>query len=331
MTALEQWTRDAVEALQRRIDDCDAQPDFLDVVHRAHALDPKVVPSSAIERADALAPVVALHPSEPTNGSDHAALDGLLADVRQAVERKIEAHGPPGPMPTAATADRRGWWWLAGAVAAAVVLWLASGPVLQMLETATEAGPDTREQAVRLHDEAGTTGAVEVVPPKPRTHRSAPPPEAPTDATEPPPEPSDVSDTDATPSPARRRSQRDRIAALTEQAQRAWADGDRARAERLFRTITQIGGRSAAAQMAYADLFTLAHQRHDVAAQRRWWRAYLRRFAHGRFADDAQAGLCRTAAAAERRACWTDYLADRPKGSFRGEARTTIERATKTP
>ena len=49
--------------------------------------------------------------------------------------------------------------------------------------------------------------------------------------------------------------------------------------------------RDAGEAQAYADLFTLAHQARDDKAQRKWWRAYLRRFPHGRFADDSRAGF----------------------------------------
>ena len=73
-------------------------------------------------------------------------------------------------------------------------------------------------------------------------------------------------------------------------------------------------------EMAHADLFTLASQARDVGLLRKRWKAYLGRFGRGRFADDARAGLCRTAAAAQRDGCWAQYLEDFPKGSFRAEA-----------
>ena len=108
---------------------------------------------------------------------------------------------------------------------------------------------------------------------------------------------------------------------LAGEAQAHWRAGRRDEAQRLFARIVARGGRSRAAEMAFADLFTLAHQQGDAGAQRRWWRAYLRRFPKGRFADDARAGLCRGEARAEQGACWAEYLEDFPHGSFREEAR----------
>jgi hypothetical protein len=109
----------------------------------------------------------------------------------------------------------------------------------------------------------------------------------------------------------------DQLRALAEEAHRLWRAGDRAGAEAKFERIVKLGGRSSAAELAYGDLFALARQLHDAGKQRARWRAYVKRFPKGRFADDARAGLCRAGGDAS---CWRDYLRDFPRGSYRSEA-----------
>ena len=48
------WIAEVDAALRRRIADADAQPDFLDVVARARALDPEAFDDEALQQAEAL-------------------------------------------------------------------------------------------------------------------------------------------------------------------------------------------------------------------------------------------------------------------------------------
>lgn len=140
---------------------------------------------------------------------------------------------------------------------------------------------------------------------------------------EPTPEPEPV----AEPTPAARRDRkREALRRLDEQAQSRLAAGDVAGAERAYRAIVRSGGHGALAELAYGDLFTLAHGRGDAKAQRELWQEYLRRFPRGRFADDARAGLCRRAAAAERTHCWERYLDDFPTGAYHRQAARALSR-----
>ena len=331
MSEREPWEHDVVSALERRIAAHGARPDFLDVVERAHALDPLAVPEEALAEADALAVELA-EAEERGPAGEEAVVDAWLHDVRAAVERKLEARrehelpalqGPPA---------RRGMWWLVGAaVAAAALLVVGVGQAVRMVADPVEPA----EQAQHINDGGGATGTVDVVAPRP--HPIVTPRRAPTDArVEPPPivEPEAIApvpaiEADATAAESRTSASRsdrdrDRFGALAEAAQAHWRAGRRAEAQRLFAKIVAEAGRARAAELAYADLFTLASQAGDAAAQRQWWKSYLRRFPRGRFADDARAGLCRGAAAGKRAECWQAYLDDFPHGSFRGEARGAL-------
>ncbi len=320
------WLGDVSAALDRRIAAAGVQPDFLDVVTRAHELDPELVPAECIEEADALAPVLDID-ADQDQGSveEEARLDDWLGDVRAAVERKVEQRAEgPSPQLNAPT-DRRGAWWIGGAVlAAAIVLVLGIGLVVQVLDMGLTEAPD---QALRIQEPDDTTGQsleileqseAEPVPsPRPRMQtREVVEHEAVVIPEEREPE--------AKALPTRRRrapSKTERLKAMADQAQEHWRAGRRAEARRLFERIVSEGGRHRAVQMAYADLFTLASQAGDRGAQRTSWQGYLRRFPRGRFADDARAGLCRTAPSSRRGSCWDEYLSDFPQGSFRAEAR----------
>jgi hypothetical protein len=117
----------------------------------------------------------------------------------------------------------------------------------------------------------------------------------------------------------------ERVRRLDEEARRQLAAGELHAATATLREIVRRGGRGSIAQLAYGDLFTLAHQRGDAKAQRTLWRDYLRKFPRGRFADDARAGLCRHAKASEREACWSAYVSDFPRGAYRDQAARAVD------
>ena len=141
-------------------------------------------------------------------------------------------------------------------------------------------------------------GAASKREPRPRPHK----PERVT----PPPTPSDTA-------PAE-----DPLSALDREAQARWQSGDLRGAADKFAEIVQRAPGSRAAETAYGDLFALENQLGgDLVSL---WRAYLRQFPRGRYADDARAGVCRRAPADARSSCWRDYLAAHPDGAHRPEA-----------
>ncbi len=111
------------------------------------------------------------------------------------------------------------------------------------------------------------------------------------------------------------------LAALDAEAQRKWKAGDTAGAEAAFREIIRLGGRGRYAELAFGDLFTLAHQAGDLRREQKLWRRYLARFPRGRFADDVRAWQCRRAAGPDAPRCWRRYLEDWPQGTHRLEAK----------
>jgi hypothetical protein len=322
MTERERWLDEVTATLERRIAAAGARPDFLDVVARAHAIDPQAVPADERQVVEALGlEPEAVVTGEPSPTRQEAILDEWLGDVRAAMEGHLEARRR-GPTPVLAVRrERRAAWWIAGAaLAAGIVLVLGAMQVVRRVAM----DPDVRsEQALHLSDRPEPAGEVAEQAPE-RASEAQPravvepetvePEASEPEASEPePPAPLATSD---------RSALAKELATLADEAQAHWRAGRRDEAQRLFARIVARGGRSRAAEMAFADLFTLAHQRADARSQRRWWQAYLRRFPAGRFADDARAGLCRGRARAEQETCWAEYLEDFPHGSFRAEART---------
>lgn len=310
------------EALEHGASRALPPPDFRAVVDRAHHLDPSVVDETAVRAAAELAPVV---PLRPRSGQDDARLDVFLQDVRAGLERSVEERrlrpiprlpSPPRRRPAVA-------WTVTGLAAAAV---LVLGLVSPRLMRPSRSGPSDRS-AAGLQSE----GAPVVHRARQRGSEDRPPQSAPsTDPTPPPPpiEPDDPPP-ELDPPVVRPRQSRAQPAEtdlnahlrrLDAEAQERWRAGDLHGAEERFREIVRLAGRGPMAELAYGDLFAIADRSRSVAARRRLWTRYLRRFPRGRFADDARAGLCRHAPAADRAACWDDYLRDMPTGSYRREA-----------
>lgn len=321
---------DARAGIVAMIDDARPEPCWDDVLARARALHPSRFGSEDDE------PVVHLHdrakPASAAAHPDDAEFGAWIDDARQAVQRTVQQRRRQ-PVPAAPVVDRPRRstlrWAVAGlatvAAAAAVLMLLDTRPL--SLSEADSGSPGQAARSVQSGDTTGTAEAVERVQPE-----RAMPPRAPAVSPAPPPpdvepavEPERVapSPQDRTRGTSRRADRQARLAALAAEAQARWRAGDHAGARQRFATIVRVGGRSRAAELAYGDLFALARQAGQAKEQRTLWRAYLRRFARGRFADDARAGLCRQIAADTdaRRTCWRRYLDDFPKGSFRSEAR----------
>lgn len=231
--------------------------------------------------------------------------------------------------------------WLAGlgglvAVAAVLVGVVSLGGVEGILERAGLRSDDsTYSSAVdRVDGTARETGglAEHREPVRERKPRAVAPPEP---ETEPEPEPVILEDEPeveavAEPEPPDtsrpRRTKAERLAALDEVARAAWKAGDLAEARKQFEALVRSGGKRRAADIAYGDLFSLARQLGDDAALRGYWTRYAKTFPRGRYIDEVRAGLCRTAKASQQRACWEDYLRDRPQGTYRKHARDALAR-----
>jgi hypothetical protein len=112
---------------------------------------------------------------------------------------------------------------------------------------------------------------------------------------------------------------------LEREANEAWRAGRLDAAESAFRRIIALDKKGSWGESAYGELFTLQRQRGRSSVG--LWKAYLRRFPAGRFADDARAGLCRRASGEQKVACWSDYLEAMPRGSFRRQAQRELAQA----
>jgi hypothetical protein len=338
---LDDFLADVVDGVEYDLDEDGAAPDLAAVVALAHAIDPSRVSATAVQEVEAYAPVVALETGrrfrETRDDLDmHALVQQVRAQVDQEVARELS-------QPAAAVADEpaqtRRYWWVGVLVAAALVLGIGIGAVqaTRLFEAANET-----DQSEALHsdraDEDETRSAVhrepvEVEPEsKPAREPEAIAP-APAPSVEEAIEPEPIASTQR--SRSKRRAKEvapaeetldEKLARLDGEAAAAWRAGQLQRAEALLAEIVRLDAQGKLAGVAYGDLFTLAHQRKDKAREMALWKAYLKRFPRGRFADDARAGLCRAAQGQARVECWTAYLADMPRGSYREQGLREVGR-----
>jgi hypothetical protein len=326
----------------------DIRPDFAAVVEAAHARDPQRVTRAALDEALALAPVLTLasESSQRLSARGHAEFAAVLVEARAEVDAEVaalrRAGFPPVPVPKAipVAAPRRRWLWMTAA-AAALLLAVAS-PMLATRFEAERATPSQAPWWQRAGD--GSRDATWRELPAPEPARTLPrerpvvePAEveavADIEAVE-AVEPVEAPEPAAQPVPKTRKPRdtveplQDRLRRLGAEAEQAWQAGDYAGAERRHREIVQLAPGSRAADLSYGDLFTLARQRSGPEQEKLLWREYLAAFPHGRYADDARAGLCRRSAADERADCWQRYLADFPTGVHRSQAERALADAT---
>jgi len=313
----------------------DPVPDFLAVVSRAHTLAPNVIPQSAVDEVGRYAPIISLkHAGRLKTGQHDAALDTFVGDVRGHVDQELVRDGA-APDEAANDTKRRGGFGFA--IAAGLVLALGLGAGLATVfdlggglwsvqaDTPSEAmlspSPAAEQESQLAGDANGSEHRPEPTPPGPGPDSEATPLEA---TAETPPElaPSPTPRRRAK-APAKAPSRRDRLAALELEADAAWRAGKLDKAESAFRTIIAIDGRGSWGQSAYGELFTLQRQRGRSSVA--LWKAYLKSFPRGRFADDARAGLCRRAGNDSKAACWTAYLEAMPRGSFRAQAQRELD------
>ena len=315
----------------------DIAPDFAAVVEAAHARDPQTITRATLDEALALAPVVVLSSdsSQRLSARGHAELGALLADARGEVDAELAAlrrkGWPPVPVPKASQSQsaRRNWVAWISAAAAALLIAVAS----PMLATRFEAARHTSqapwwERATSTTQEAVWREApASPAPAAPRPEPLLEPPEE----IEPEPEEEAVTTVEAPPEqpvpkvrksgpPPTDETMAVRLRRLGGEAELAWQSGDPAGAERKHREIITLAPGSRAADLSYGDLFTLARQRSGPEQEIALWHEYLAAFPHGRYADDARAGLCRRAEPEQRAACWQKYLTDFPAGVHRTQA-----------
>ncbi|MEM7152639.1 MAG: hypothetical protein AAF799_07345 [Myxococcota bacterium] len=315
-------------------------PPFAAVLNRARRLDPGLQTNQPVRPA-------------PPSSPDEAALVAAIAPFVEAARAEAEVdvyaqtQQPPPGLPRPGSRIAR-WAVVGGALAAAAAILLLVGLIDVRNALRSEAQRDDNQAIDQANSdrrvlEADTEGTPDkpqlVRAPRARRAPVTPAPLPPEEAIVPeepvpleevaPPEP------EPTPEPTKTRRKRAterkdrRVEALQRmdaEAQDRLHAGDIAGAEKAFRAIVRKGGRSSLAQLAYGDLFTLAHRRGDTAGQGTLWREYLRKFPRGRFADDARAGLCRQSTKSKRSGCWERYLDDFPTGAYHRQAERALSR-----
>lgn len=319
------------------------RPSFGAVLERARRLDPGLVPALPPLGTSSAAPL------EPAVLA--AALAPFVAAARAEAEldvARLESHAPPG-LPRVGSPRVTRWIAVAGTLVAAAAILLLWGlfdaeRMLQADASRDDHQAMDRVDAERRVLEAETGGDALGAPlRKPRRARpgeasrvespALPDEPAPLEPIEPP---SQIPDEPAplepetvpneTPPAAPRGGaapadrSRDALRRLDRTAAERLTAGDAAGAEQAYRALVRRGGRSSLAELAYGDLFTLVHRRGDPQAQRVLWSEYLRKFPRGRFADDAQAGLCRQTKGERARECWARYLDQFPTGAYHRQA-----------
>lgn len=330
------------DALRERLEDelADALPDLVEVVEAAHLADPEAVSATMVDETKALPAVVRL----PRRRGE-AALGDFVDALEARTDASLRERGLSSIPPLQTPRRRSGARVAVGlGIAAAIALVVAAlSPAL----LSGGGGVSGGMEAQRIADE-GPSRSAPIVGPTITTANarrdmydgSLSPEAAGADAAAPAGDGSDPPEGDEAPAAETREVSTnpaprgdggrgrgegtESLAALDARAQAAWQRGELVEAERLLLLVIERGGRSSRAELAYGDIFMIAHQRGRADRERRYWRAYLKTFPRGRFADDARAGLCRAQSGELARACWRRYLESEPRGSHRGEAEAAI-------
>ncbi|MEM7153777.1 MAG: hypothetical protein AAF799_13095 [Myxococcota bacterium] len=319
--------------------------DFAAVIARAHELDPSRISAETVAEVNHWAPVVSIkHAHRRRQTREDVELLAVIEGVRAEVEQDVaQSLGTPPPVafepPHREPAARRIW---AAVFAAAAVLLLIGWGVIESGRGRLLSGDPSRSEAAHVVPTRVPSPSVDAAVPGAEVQTPAP-----AAVVEPEVEPAPVGETeaaaavapldDAPAEPARRRARRPRaqpeprastrtLEELDAMAHAAWRAGDLSKAERLFRILTKRAGKGRLGDLAYGDLFTLARQRKARGTETALWREYLERFPHGRFADDARAGLCRRASGDAQRQCWQRYLETMPDGTHRARAKAALDR-----
>lgn len=346
--ALDEWIGDVVVAVEEAALHAGVPWDFAAMLARARALDPTVVSAEAVREAEQAEPVISLALRREQRGTrEDPEFARMVSDVRTATNHEValRTHGIGGIGPALARpvgGARRVAVAVAVLAAGLVLLFGAVGGV-QMFRTAAavpsaaalqqgDTSSTASERAV-IENPATTARGPSRASPREAVPEQAAPEIA--DVSPEPPATSVASSAVATRVLGKPRKSKavevaavlptltEKLAALDADAHAAWKSGDFAQAEVKFEALIELAGATRLADLAYGDLFTLARRRGDATREVALWKRYLARFADGRFADDARAGLCRRDAATPQ-ACWSAYLIDFPKGSYRTQAQRAI-------
>jgi hypothetical protein len=313
--------------------------DFEDLIARVEAKDANALAPGAREEAARLD----LHARPPEASPERSAmLDQFVHAARRDLER-MAAAGPQGEgaPPEASliapvldvTSSGRRWPVMASLAVAVAIVAVAATQLPGMLEAGSAAIPE-RSLAV---DEAATGSEqlparparsdrprFEAIPVVPVSPEKDPDPDSARDDAR--GTSNETSSTpvapqltpSAAPTPGARAAALDR---LEREADRLWTAGDLDGAERSLRRIIARAGRRTRAELAYADLVTIAQQRSAASEADSLRREYLHRFPKGRFADDFAAQRCRTLGTD---ACWSGYRAAHPGGAHVTEAERAL-------
>lgn len=309
-------------------DELDAVPTpppagLADVFARAQRIDPTLaLPIDEAERLDAI------DDAALDRVAEIGSLDTLLASAKAVLSAEadaVERRGPPLQRVAPPRRSRRMF---------AAVAMLAAGVALALATSWAWRPAGLDDGTSRDY-----SGASQIAPPQAPEPIESRRPSAPTPrprvevvpAPEVVPEPELPVDVEP---PARRRAPSvdrepaptldERLDALDAEARGAWKRGDLEAAQVAFEALVRAGGTRAIADLAFGDLFELARQRHDAAAEAKLWDRYVRRFPGGRYVDEARAGLCRRASGDAATRCWRAYLDDRPRGTYRDQARAAL-------
>ncbi len=332
------WVADTRAAWDREWSTTPGRPDFDDVMDRVER-------GAASDGGPEVATVVEMRRPDATMlAAEDGAVDAVIADTRAVVEREVEARRRPTPNgrleeETARTGVRTPRGSVVGMLlAAAGLLGVCSLAAPRVFDASIDDAMP--EQAVHSSAELDDGGVAQIRKRSVSARPATAPPSVPRPPVEPVPEPipeptpalgaapadlpsedlPDAARTRPRPAKARRGSAGVDLRTMAERADQRWKGGDLDEARALLLQIVRRGGRSQQAEMAYADLFTLAKQRKDRRGRTRLFRGYLRKFPQGRFAEDARAGLCRVVADAQRAKCWNDYRRMHPQGAYLWES-----------
>lgn len=327
-------------------------PSFAAVVARARRIDPRAVPQAALERAELHGRVAQRRPDAGAR-DDAGALAPFVAQARLDAEHDIDEREYSGVPPWRRGASRsarvRAWTLVGGVMAAAAATVLALGLVDGWHATHEQ---DAMPRTQSLAGVDTTPDVYEASPGEEPAEPASVPRRAVPEAVADLPEPASVvaaelpavsSLMDRIDAPAvlpsaagphagsSSKMQREpTLRQLDARAQAALAAGDRELADRLYAQIITRGQQQPLVELAYAERFSLARAR-GAAQQRVLWRAYLQTFPRGRFADDADAGLCRTAPAQDKARCWGAYAEQFPTGAYRDHAERWVARGDDPP